>query len=241
MSVAACILVVLAGGFLSVALLRHHLRVAGEIRLDPLGLRWFPKESQRPPGRLVISFGDSRAAHWPPFSELASISQINRGIAGQTTAQILGRLEPHVLSLHPDVVVLQAGSNDLKTVSLFPEITEEIVENCIGNLRAITESITASGGTVVLTTVFPHGKIPLQRRPFFDRRVAEATRRVNDGIRTMAGPKVIIMDCDTILAETDGFIRPEYSRDLLHLTPAGYAALNKKLAPILSDILKREP
>jgi len=64
----------------------------------------------------VVFFGDSRAYDWPAPSGLEGLEFVNRGIGNQTTAQVLGRFEAHIAPLHPQVVVLQVGINDLKLI-----------------------------------------------------------------------------------------------------------------------------
>jgi lysophospholipase L1-like esterase len=43
-------------------------------------------------------------------------SFVNRGINTQTSAQVLGRFDKHVVPLHPNIVIVQVGINDLKTI-----------------------------------------------------------------------------------------------------------------------------
>lgn len=238
MLVVAALVVVMAGVLAGITLLRHHFAKLYAERLDPLGLQSCDETADRPAGALVLLFGDSRAAQWripdPPQGAIV----VNRGISGQTTAQIVGRFDKHVAPLAPDVVVVQAGSNDLKCIPLFPERAEEIEQTCLQNLRELVARCTGSGSTVVLSTIFPHGRIPLYRRPFYDSRVTEATNRVNEQLRRMAGPRVLVLDTAPILAGPDGLVRSDFARDLLHLTPAGYAALNEHLVPLVAEALK---
>ncbi len=214
---------------------RLYLRACA-LQLDPPGRGHVSTAPRRPTGKVVVFFGDSRAAQWIAPESGSDITFVNRGIAGQTTAQILGRFEAHVAALSPDIVVVQAGSNDLKCIPLFPDRAEAIERNCVENLREIVTRSVDSGATVILTTIFPHGRIPLYRRPFFDSRVTEATKRVNEELRRLISPRVIVLDTWPILAGADGLVRPEFERDLLHLTPVGYAALNARLVPVLTDV-----
>ena len=86
-------------------------------RLDPAGLEVHAADRARPPadGRpVLVLFGDSRAAMWPPPAGLPEYAVENRGVGYQTTAQIALRIDADVAPLHPAVVVLEAGVNDLK-------------------------------------------------------------------------------------------------------------------------------
>lgn len=203
-------------------------------RLDPLGLSAFsssPVETELP---LLVFFGDSRAAEWTSPTQITNMTILNRGIGAQTTAQLLGRFQAHVVPLHPQVIVLQAGINDLKTIPLFPEQKEEIIQNCIANIDQLVEWSRATGARVIVTTIFPLGRLPIERRPFWSADVAIAIDEVNAYIETLADSQVTILNTADILANSDGIVYPEYSRDFLHLNPDGYAALNEALAEILT-------
>jgi lysophospholipase L1-like esterase len=201
--------------------------------LDPLGLSAFadtPVNAQSP---LIVFFGDSRAANWPAPAQIENVTFINRGIGNQTTAQILGRFHAHVTPLHPQIVVLQAGINDLKTIPLFPDQKEAIIHNCKVNLKEIIDLSLAMDARIVITTIFPLGKLPIERRPFWSEDVRIAINDVNAYIGTLASDQVTVFETDKILANSDGMVYPQYSQDFLHLNPVGYAKLNEAILEIL--------
>ncbi len=84
-----------------------------------------------------------------------------------------------------------------------------------------------------MTTIFPVGKIPLERRLFWSDDVAAAVDEVNGDIHTLVGDKVVIFDAYSILADGKGMTRSEYSADELHINRSGYKALNNELAAML--------
>lgn len=59
----------------------------------------------------VIFLGDDTTANWPPFPP--DKPWINRGIARQSSPQLLVRFRQDVIALKPKVVVIQAGMNDI--------------------------------------------------------------------------------------------------------------------------------
>jgi lysophospholipase L1-like esterase len=217
---------------------RQYYLQLNETRLDPLGLSSYAPDSLQNvvnSGKpMVVFFGDSRAADWPP-PDLARFEFINRGIGAQTSAQALQRFDYHVRPLHPQVVLVQVGINDLKTIPLFPERKEAIIASCRDNIRHIVTQSVNGGAIVILTTIFPAGDVPLERRPFWSPDVAEAIGEVNTFIRSLEAWNVIILDAYSILADENGTIQDEYAQDTLHLNAAGYAALNRYLLPILRD------
>ncbi|MEM8639935.1 MAG: GDSL-type esterase/lipase family protein [Cyanobacteria bacterium P01_G01_bin.54] len=204
-------------------------------RLDPAELSYYThqdlpqKKGDRP---RVIFFGDSRAESWlSPESE--AYEWFNRGIAGQTAVQTSQRFAAHVEPLHPDVVVVQVGINDLKTIALFPERRDEIVANCLANIRRIVVDAQRIGSTVIVTTIFPTGEIPLARRPFWSDKIEGAITQVNGEILTLAGEQVIVLDSFQLLAGAQRKLPRNYQKDELHLKPMGYAPLNQALLTAL--------
>jgi lysophospholipase L1-like esterase len=215
---------------------RQYYTEMNTVRLDPLGLRAF--EGASPPTTdepLVVFYGDSRAADWPP-PDAGAYAFVNRGVDAQTTAQVLGRFAHDVVPLQPAVVVIQVGINDLKAIPLLPGEKQAIIDHCEENIGRLVEEARDLGATVVLTTIFPAGKVPLERRLFWSDDVGAAVEEVNDYIRSLAADDVVLLDAYSLLADEKGVIKPEYGQDLLHVTPAGYERLNAELAPIITGL-----
>jgi lysophospholipase L1-like esterase len=61
----------------------------------------------------VVFFGDSITDLWRLNEYFPDRSFVNRGIGGQITGEMLGRLKADVINLRPSVVVILAGTNDL--------------------------------------------------------------------------------------------------------------------------------
>jgi len=225
-----------AAGLLYAAL--AYFRAAEAIRLDPAGLSVYAAERGKAPAGLplLVFFGDSRAAMWLQPTPPAGYRILNRGIGFQTTAQMLLRLDADVTSLRPAVIVIEGGVNDLKTIADFPERRTEIVAECKANLQQIVERCRQSGATVVLVTVFRIGDLALWRRPFWSSQVAAAVLEVNAFLPRLAGDRVVLFDANSVLADGRGHIQPAYQLDYLHLSSAGYAALNERLSPLLATL-----
>ena len=216
---------------------RMYYLLLNSTRLDPLGLGAFADEApppQHPGQRVVVFFGDSRAAEWPAPDVPEDIIVVNRGIGAQTTTQVAGRFARHVAPLRPDTLIVQVGINDLKTIPLFPEYRETIIRNCKANLQTIVNLALETGvREVILTTVFLPGPLPLERRLLWGDAVTVAVNEVNAYLRSLAGDRVMVFDAARILSEGSGGTLARYSRDYLHLNADGYAALNRELGPML--------
>jgi lysophospholipase L1-like esterase len=212
---------------------RQYYLQLNETRLDPLGLNYYDSNLREQDLTTVVFFGDSRAGNWPTPPNLEQFEFINRGIGAQTSEQVALRFEQHVAPLQPQVVIVQVGINDLKTVPLFPGRREAIIARCKENVRRIVQQSTELSATVILSTIFPSGPVPLERKPFWSGEVAVAIDELNVYIHSLAGENVIVMDAFAILADDKGQTRAEYREDFLHLNAAGYAALNAALMGLL--------
>lgn len=190
--------------------------------------------------RRVIFFGDSRIAQWEPEPGLKGTwSIVNRGIAGETTAQMRLRFRSDVLDLQPDVVLIQAGINDLVAASLAPRAEQiQIVQNCIANLLAFANEATANGINVVILTIFPPAEPPLYRRLIWNRSIGSLVDEVNTGIETLrSNHKVTLIETEAELLQADGTWHEGTVRNTLHLTSDGYARLNAVVTPTLDRLL----
>ena len=214
--------------------------VIQEARLDPVGLAQYPLAAEAKPTaaheRRVVFFGDSRAHAWTSAAQLPGFDLMDRGIGRETSAQARERFERHVAPLDPAVVVIQVGVNDLKLVSLRPELRSQIVDACAENIEAIVAIAQALGAGVVLSTIFPVGELPPFLRPFSSGGTPEAIEAVNERLRALAGPRVVVLDAATLLSDPQGGITPGYAHDWLHIAPAGYAALNGELVRAVKGV-----
>jgi len=96
-----------------------------------------------PNEQRVVLMGDEIIAH-AAFPEKP---YINRGIAGQTTQQMLVRFRQDVIELHPKVVVIEGGLNDIADRGTEGTITE--------NLASMSDLARAHGIRVVIASVTP--------------------------------------------------------------------------------------
>jgi len=203
--------------------------------LDPLGLSQYGNEPQPTTQPVVVFFGDSRAAQWI-HPEAEDFTFINRGIGNQTSAQVVNRFNAHVKPLQPKVIIIQVGINDLKTIPLFPERKQEIISNCEANIQEIVQDSIDIKAKVVLTTIFPVGKVSFPRNLIWSEDIDKAIGEVNNYIISLSDTDVIVFDTANILSSNDGKTKSEYKYDLLHLNELGYQALNPELIKILEKI-----
>jgi len=177
--------------------------------------------------RAVVFMGDSITEGWSVGNpEFYRDGRINRGISGQTTQQMLLRFPQDVLALHPRVVHIMAGTNDVAGNT--GPTTLDAIE---GNIAAMTVLAKAAGIRVVLAATPPSSHF--QWAPALQ--PAPVIAALNERLRRLAArERVTFVDYGTVLGTIDGALRPEYTPDGTHLNPAGYAAIEPSLRRALT-------
>ncbi len=118
--------------------------------------RYGSEDSELPPPapgeQRVVFLGDQVTELWGKGGArfFPGKPYLNRGIAGQTTAQMLVRFRQDVIALKPAVVIILGGTNDLTGV-LGPG-TEGTVSD---NITSMTELAKANRIRVVLASLTP--------------------------------------------------------------------------------------
>lgn len=102
----------------------------------------------KPGENRVVFLGDQITESWSDF--FPGKPYLNRGIANQTTPQMLIRFRQDVISLQPKVVIIQGGTNDLASVT--GPATEGTISE---NLQSMVELAKLHGIRVVLASVTP--------------------------------------------------------------------------------------
>ena len=105
-----------------------------------------------PDENRIVFMGNSITEGWslhhPEF--FMGKPYINRGIGGQTTAQMLIRFRQDVIDLKPKIVVILAGTNDIAGNT--GPMTLEMTTN---NIISMCEIAQANGINVIISSVLP--------------------------------------------------------------------------------------
>jgi lysophospholipase L1-like esterase len=169
----------------------------------------------------VIFLGDSITDAWRLDTSFPGKPYINRGIAGQTTSQMLVRFRQDVIDLRPKVVVILAGTNDIAG-NTGPMSLEEIE----ANFTSMLELARAHGIAVVLSSIIPvHGYTP-QSDLSFPLRPPEKILELNRWLKsTCAAGGHVYLDYFSAMVDDKGFLKPGLAEDGLHPNRAGYAVM----------------
>jgi lysophospholipase L1-like esterase len=199
------------------------------------------------PGRVVF-IGDSITDGWRLDESFPGKPYVNRGISGQTTAQMLVRFYPDVLALKPAAVVIFAGTNDIARNN-GPQTLEMIQQN----IMAMTELAQGHGVKVVLCAVTPisdrtimpagrgggpAGAAPRPRIQTVQRPPADILK-FNAWLKGYAAErKAVYADYYAATVDAQGFLRDGYTNDGLHPNAQGYTLLTPVAAAAIVDALK---
>jgi lysophospholipase L1-like esterase len=166
----------------------------------------------------VLFLGDSRMQEWPDLPR-DRFTTVNAGGGGETTAQIRLRAAATLDAVRPELVVLQAGVNDLKTIGALPDRAKDIEASCLANLAALVELCRERNARVVLVPIMPTARPSLLRRIVWSSEIDAARLRVNAELRRRFAdsPGVALLDELRVGAA-------DY-RDTLHFTPTAYGKL----------------
>jgi lysophospholipase L1-like esterase len=166
----------------------------------------------------AVFLGDSITEGWARTDpDLFSKGNVGRGISAQTTPQLLVRMHSDVIALKPRVVHIMAGTNDIaqNTGPMTPQDSQN-------NVMAMCEIAKAHNLRIVLGAVPPASKY--WWKP--EAQPKAAALAMNEWLRAYAkeiGAKYA--DYAAVLTGSDGAVKPEFAKDEVHPTPAGYAAM----------------
>jgi len=173
----------------------------------------------------LVFVGDSITEGWhtqaQDFADLG-VKIVNRGIGGDTTPNLLYRLQDDVLALQPRALVILIGTNDLGQHTPPADIAANLAE-LHTRIRAAYPQIP-----IAWCLVMPRG----------DGDFTPQIHELNDRIRQLVANDPLITVCDTYtpLAGTDGKDNPaDFLPDNLHLNANGYAVWRKALHPIVAS------
>lgn len=172
----------------------------------------------------IVLMGDSITDFWrqgdPALFGDGVIA--DRGISGQTSSQMLVRFWADVIALHPRVVQILAGTNDIAGNT--GATTERDYED---NIMAMVELAQAHHIQVLLASIPPAVSFWWTSHPY---RPAAEIRRLNDWLRRYARASGCgFVDYYAHLSTPAGAFRSDLSNDGVHPNDAGYAVMSSLL------------
>jgi lysophospholipase L1-like esterase len=171
--------------------------------------------------KRVVFYGDSITDMWRLETSFPGKPYVNRGIGGQTTAQLLVRFRPDVIALAPQAVVILAGTNDIAG-NTGPTTLEEIE----GNYASMAELARLHGIKVIFSSILPVHNYTPRAELAFPLRPLDKIVELNRWLRSYcAANGHVYLDYFSATVDAKGWLKKELADDGLHPGAAGYALM----------------
>ena len=202
---------------------------------DPAGRARYAEENSRlpPPGNLprVVFLGDSIIEGWRLNEYFTGREFLNRGIAEQTTLQMIGRFLQDVAALRPRMVVIEAGTNDIAR-----GVSTSAVQD---NLTVLGDLAKTHGVKPIFGSILPVGDYHRDLNPRFEMtrsRSPAAIQQINRWLEQYCSKESFgYLDFYKALADASGQLPADLSDDGLHPNAKAY----RIMAPIAIEGLNR--
>jgi lysophospholipase L1-like esterase len=186
-----------------------------------------PPKSDKP---RVVFLGDSITDLWRLNEYFPDRDFINRGISGQITGQMLGRMRSDVINLQPNVVVILGGTNDLgRSIAL------NAIED---NLTMIADLADYHKIKVIFASVLPVSDYHKDVNPSYEMtpiRPPVLIRALNDWIKSLCTRRnYTYLDYYSEMVDAAGFLKADLADDGLHPNSAGY----RIMAPLAQSAIE---
>ena len=179
----------------------------------------------------AVFLGDSITDYWKLADYFPGKPYLNRGVDGQTTPEMLVRFRQDVIDLHPKVLVVLAGTNDVAGVT-GPTRNEDIE----ANYASMADLARTHGIRVVFASLLPVHNYTQDAKESFALRPRERILALNTWIRDYCAKNgFAYLDYFSALVDDKGMLKRELSEDGLHPTAAGY----KIMAPLAEKAIAR--
>jgi len=177
-----------------------------------------------PEENRVIFYGDSITDGWKLDQYFPGKPYVNRGISGQTTAQLLVRFRQDVIDLEPKAVVVLAGTNDIAG-NTGPVSLEDIE----ANYSTLAELARLHNIRLIYSSVLPVHEYTDRAGDMFTQRPPEKILALNRWLKdSCAAHDCLYLDYFSAMVDDKGFLKKDLADDGLHPNPAGY----KIMAPL---------
>jgi lysophospholipase L1-like esterase len=189
----------------------------------------------------IVFFGDSITDKWNLSESFPGKPYINRGISGQTTPQMLVRFRQDVIDLHPKIVIILAGTNDIAG-NTGPMRLEDIE----ANYASMAELARAHNINVIYSSVLPVNNYTTPSQELFAERSPEKILALNRWLKNYCEAAssekpspCSYLDYFSAMVDGKGLMKKELADDGLHpnvdgfkiMAPLAQSAIDKDLGP----------
>lgn len=171
--------------------------------------------------RRIVFLGDSITDGWRLNEYFPGREFVNRGIGGQITGQMLGRMKADVIDLQPAGMIVLAGTNDLAR-----GVPVAVVEN---NLSMIADLADAHKIRPIFTSILPISDYHKDVNPRNEQskvRPPASIQAINTWLEAFCKQRrYLYVDYFSQMVDANGFLKTDLADDGLHPNPAGYRVM----------------
>ena len=183
----------------------------------------------------IILFGDSRIEQWQPNLQIDGYKVINRGISGETTAQMRFRFIQDVILLKPDLIIVQAGINDLVAASISPEYKKIIYKNTLQNLQWFVTEARKHQISVIFISIIHPAEPSIFRKIIWSNSIHQMVNSVNGDIEKSIRKGSYFLNANKLLNVIENKLPTEFAKDTLHFKTGTYVLLNQSIKKIIEE------
>ena len=196
------------------------------------------KLASRPAGeKRVVFVGDSITDYWKLPDYFPGKPYINRGIDGQTTPEMLVRFRQDVIALHPEIVVVLAGTNDIAGVT-----GRTLNEDIEANYASMSELARAHGIRMVFASVLPVHNYTHNAEESFALRPRERILALNQWLKDYCAKNgLVYLDYFSALVDEGGMLKRALADDGVHPTDAGYKIMASLAEKAIEKAIQKSP
>jgi lysophospholipase L1-like esterase len=185
----------------------------------------------------VVFLGDSITDYWKLADYFPGKPYINRGIDGQTTPQMLVRFRQDVLDLHPKVLVVLAGTNDIAGVT--GPTRNEAIE---ANYASMAELARLHHIRVVFASLLPVNNYTEDAKESYALRPRERILALNTWLKDYCSKNgFVYLEYYSAVVDDKGMLRRDLSDEGLHPNPSGYKAMAPLADKAIATALANKP
>jgi lysophospholipase L1-like esterase len=179
----------------------------------------------------VVFFGDSITDFWHLNEYFPDRNFVNRGISGQITGEMLGRVKADVIDLRPAAVVILAGTNDLSRGIPLTAIED--------NLLAIADLCDTYKIKVIFASVLPVSDYHKADNKSYERTTTRPPifiKALNDWIESFCTNRHhIYLNYHAAMVDPSGQLKEDLGDDGLHPNAKGY----RIMAPLALEAIQK--
>lgn len=178
----------------------------------------------------IVFFGDSITSGYKIEEFYPKNNVINSGTSGDTTENLLERMED-VYKYNPSKVFILIGINDLNRGKSIDEILDNI-QRIVNNIKTNRK----------YTNIYIESVYPINRNVFEDKDYSfnndisnDTIKELNDRLSNLCKENSIqYVDVYNNLIDSEGNLKEDYTREGLHLTDLGYFKVTSSLVKYIN-------